>query len=157
MSIFFYNGTYTFLKFTVKECWLSPPPSDFLPITPKSIAISKQINPVSGLAFIWASVYAFPSAWLSLHKLFRSILSWSFCSSVQFSSVSQLCPTLCDPFCSTPLLICEALHIWVTYFYDYSIPDLSTALKPDLNCLKIRGQIQLVFPFPELIILLDIS
>ena len=107
------------------------------PHHPKSIAISKQINPVFGLAFIWASVYAFPSAWLSLHELFQSILSWSFCS--------------------TPLLIYEALQVWVTYFYDYSIPAFSTALQLDLNLLKIRGQIQLVFAFPELIILLDIS
>lgn len=90
------------------------------PNSPKSRALSKQDRPAFCLTFIWPSVYAFPSAWLSLHKGLWSVLSW--CS------------------CNIALLIHETLYL-NDLLYNYSMSAFSASLQLDLSLLKIRGQI----------------
>ena len=73
-----------------------------------------------------------------------------YCHSVQFSSVAQLCSTLCDPIdCSTPgfpvlhpLLELAQIHIhWVGYAIQPSHSLLSTSL-PTFNLSQHQGLFQ---------------
>ena len=66
-----------------------------------------------------------------LSQLFHSLLSLSSIgsfSSVQFSSVTQSCPTLCDPMnCSTPGL---PVHHQLPEFIQTHVHQVSDAIKP---------------------------
>ena len=64
-----------------------------------------------------------------LGSLINKISIWaSFCSSVQFISVTQLCPTLCDPMdCSTPGL---PIHHQLLEFTQTHVHWVSDAIQP---------------------------
>ena len=68
--------------------------------------------------------------WLILHNRHYKILKKLFqlFSSVQFSSVAQLCPTLCDPMsCRTPGL---PVHHHLPWFTQTHVPGVGDAIQP---------------------------
>ena len=68
--------------------------------------------------------------WLILHNRHYKILKKLFqlFSSVKFSSVAQLCPTLCDPMsCRTPGL---PVHHHLPWFTQTHVPGVGDAIQP---------------------------
>ena len=65
---------------------------------------------------------------IGFHSLATSAKCFTFLNSVQFSSVAQLCPTLCDPMdCSTP---CFPIHHQLSEFTQTHVHWISDAIQP---------------------------
>ena len=84
---------------------------------------------VSFVSFAFISVLIFKISFLLLTLgFFISSFSSCFRCSVQFSSVAQSCPTLCDPMnCSTPGL---PIHHQLPEFTQTHVHQVSNAIQP---------------------------
>ena len=93
--------------------------------------------------------------WVGNHVVFlldNSTTSWGSFDSVQFSSVSQLCPTLCDPVnCSKPGLPVHHKHLEFTETHAHQVGDaiqpshpLSSPSPPAPNPSQHQGLFQRV-------------
>ena len=98
----------------------------FLNIFQKQLVDSKNVEPIDTVG----QLYLLREAFLDHPKrnLFLSLIQFAFWTSVQFSSVAQSCPTLCDPMnCSTPGF---PVHHQLPEFTQTHVHRVSDAIQP---------------------------
>ena len=86
-----------------QSCWLFCDPMDYSPPGSSVHGIS-QARILEWVAISSSRVLSWPRDWTYISCAAGTLFTAVVISSVQFSSVTQLCPTLCDPMnCSMPV------------------------------------------------------
>ena len=106
----------------------SLPASGSFPVSQLFTSVGQSIGVSASASVLLMNIhYWFPLGLTSLISLQSKGLSRVF-STVQFSSVAQSCPTLCDPMnCSTPGL---PVHHQLPEFTQTHVPRVSDAIQP---------------------------
>ena len=93
-----------------------------LPFPPPGIFPTQKSTQASCIAGRFTYYY------LTLNSItLKAVLYLFFADSVQFSSVAQSCPTLCDPMdCSTPGF---PIHCWLIIFKKFTLYHAKTKLE----------------------------